>query len=232
MDDLEVLEKNLGYSFRDRDLFLTALTHSSYAKELVDGTAYNERLEFLGDAFFDAVVGEEFFRRFTDRKEGFLSRMRAQVVCENSLARRAKAIDLGNYLRLGRGEEKTGGRSRPSILADAMEAIIGAIYLDGGFDEVRRVVLDIFGEEIDSASRGELHNEDHKTKLQELLQARGIRDIRYESIDESGPDHDKIFTAGLYVNGELCSEGRGKSKKEAQQQAAGKLLEREAENAL
>lgn len=232
MTDPAMLEKKLGYSFRDRDLFETALTHSSFAKEQGEEIAYNERLEFLGDAFFDAVIGEEFFRRFEDKEEGFLSRMRAQVVCEGSLAERAKAIDLGEHIRLSKGEEKTGGRSRPSILADAMEALIGAIYLDGGFEAVKRVVLDLFAEEVDKASRGESDNRDYKTRLQEILQARGIRDIRYESIDESGPDHDKTFTAGLYVNGKLQSEGRGKSKKEAQQQAAKNTFEREAENAL
>ena len=232
MNDPTTLEKKLGYSFNDRDLLITALTHSSYAKESGGEIRYNERLEFLGDAFFDAVIGEEFFRRFEDKEEGFLSRMRAQVVCESSLASCAKAMDIGGYLRLSRGEEKTGGRNRQSILADAMEALIGAIYLDGGFETVKKVVLDLFAEEVDRASRGESDNRDHKTRLQEILQARGIRDIRYESVDESGPDHDKTFTAGLYVNGKLMSEGKGKSKKEAQQQAAKITLEREAGNAL
>ena len=232
MADLEILENSLGYRFRDRDLFITALTHSSFAKEQGGGLKYNERLEFLGDAFFDAVVGEAFFIRFRERDEGSLSKMRAQVVCESSLASAAKAIGVGEYLRLGRGEDKTGGRSRQSILADAMEAVIGAIYLDGGFEEVKRVVLSIFGEEIDRVSRGDSDNRDYKTRLQEMLQARGIRDIKYESTAESGPDHDKTFTAGLYVDGQLISEGMGKSKKEAQQQAARKQLEREAKNAL
>lgn len=227
MADHEILEKKIDYSFTNGDILTTALTHSSYAKEKGGGIEFNERLEFLGDAFFDAVIGEEFFRIFPDREEGFLSRIRATIVCEASLADKASQIDLGTFLRLSRGEEKTGGRSRPSILADAMEAVIGAVYLDGGFDEVKRVVLALFREEIDQAASGRYRTTDHKTALQEKLQARGITGIRYDLVEESGPDHDKTFVMGLYIDGELVSKGKGKSKKEAEQEAAKIKLERE-----
>lgn len=232
MVDHSQLEERLGYRFKDQQLLQTALTHSSYANEHGGHIKYNERLEFLGDAFFDAVVGEAFFRRFPNREEGFLSRIRAVIVCEDSLARKANQIGLGSFLRLSHGEEKTGGRNRTSILADAMEAIIGAIYLDGGFEAVQNVVLTLFQEEIEDASQGKVNTRDYKTRLQEWLQARGITDIRYELIEESGPDHDKTFVMGLIVEGKMLSRGEGKSKKEAQQQAAKITLERESKHAL
>ena len=232
MDSLNKLEERTGYHFRDPDLLQTALTHSSYANERGKNTAYNERLEFLGDAFFDAVIGEEFYFRFPDKEEGFLSRIRAVIVCEKSLGEKAAQLGLGEFIRMSRGEEKTGGRHRISIMADAMEAVIGAVYLDGGFDEVKGFILRLFEEEIEEASEGKYLTVDYKTRLQELLQARGVTDIRYELTGESGPDHDKTFVTGLYVNGELQSQGKGKSKKEAQQDAARIKLEREINNAL
>lgn len=230
--DLTLLEERLDYRFSDRQLLVTALTHSSYVREHGGGEQDNERLEFLGDAFFDAVIGEELFRMFPRKEEGFLSRVRATIVCERSLADKAGQIGLGAFLRLGRGEEKTGGRERSSVLADAMEAVIGAVYLDGGFEEVKKMTLVLFAPEIEETARGHYQTHDYKTRLQEVLQARGITDIRYDVLKEDGPDHDKTFTTGLYVGGELCSEGTGKSKKEAQQQAARKLLEREKGNVL
>lgn len=233
-ESLEALEEKLGYSFRTRDNIITAMTHSSFAKESRDQekVEYNERLEFLGDAFFDAIVGEEFYRRFPDKEEGFLSKMRAMVVCENSLADKAEQLKLGDHLRLSRGEDKTGGRHRTSILADAMEAVIGAVYLDSDFETTRDFVLRLFREEIEDSAFGRNRNTDYKTELQEQLQARGITDIRYEVIDETGPDHDKTFTVRLFINGRSQTEGTGKSKKEAQQDAARIKLERETDNAL
>ena len=227
MGDVRELEEKLGYGFHDKDILTAALTHSSYAKEKGGGVRYNERLEFLGDAFFDAIVGEEFFRLFPEKKEGSLSRLRAIIVCESSLANKARQIGLGKEILLGRGEEKTGGRNRTSILADAMEAIIGAIYLDGGFEVTKKAVLDLFRKEIDEAACGRAPDTDHKTRLQEKLQAEGVVQISYEVLDETGPDHDKTFVAGLYVDGVLQSKGKGKSKKEAQQNAAKAKLERE-----
>ena len=232
MEMTEVIEKKTGYHFTDPQLLVTALTHSSYANEQGSHIEHNERLEFLGDAFFDAVVGEEFYRRFPDREEGFLSRIRAVIVCEKSLGEKAAELGLGELIRLSRGEEKCGGRKRQSILADSLEALIGAVYLDGGFETVKKFVLKIFKDEIDDASSGKYRTIDYKSHLQEHLQAKGIMDINYDIIDERGPDHDKTFVAGLFVDGKLLSRGSGKNKKEAQQNAAKIILERETDNAL
>lgn len=230
--DLGRLEERMGYRFCDRDLLAAALTHSSYVREQNRGGECNERLEFLGDAFFDAIIGEELYRMYPDREEGFLSKVRATIVCEPSLAEQACRLDLGAHLRLSRGEEKTGGRSRASILADAMEAVIGAIYLDGGFSRARSFVLDLFRQVIDDTKQGKFQIYDYKTVLQESLQARGITDIRYEVIREEGPDHQKQFTVGLYVGGRLMTEGRGRSKKQAEQKAAEIQMEKEEKNVL
>lgn len=227
MKDKTSLQQKLGYTFRDPDLLETALTHSSYSKEHGEGARSNERLEFLGDAFFDAIIGEELFRIFPDREEGWLSRIRATIVCEKSLAAQARKLELGDFLLLGHGEEKSGGRRRESILADATEALIGAIYLDGGYEAVRQVVLDLFCGVIDDTRRGIFVVYDYKTHLQEVLQARGITDIRYQMTGEEGPDHDKTFTVTLYIDGVPSSQGRGKSKKQAEQNAAMKALKEE-----
>lgn len=226
MKDTAMLQQELGYTFREQKLLETALTHSSYSREQGAGCECNERLEFLGDAFFDAIIGEELYRIFPEKEEGTLSRIRATIVCEKSLAQAARRLDLGSFLMLGHGEEKTGGRHRESILADAMEAIMGAVYLDGGFDAVRGMVLDLFRTVIDDARRGKYIIHDYKTHLQEQLQARGITEIRYDMTGQTGPDHDKTFTVCLYVNGQPAAEGRGKSKKQAEQRAAQQALER------
>lgn len=225
--DIGKLQQELGYTFQDPTLLQTALTHSSYSKEQGGQKQSNERLEFLGDAFFDAIIGEELYRLFPGKEEGLLSRIRATIVCEKSLAQAARGLDLGAFLLLGNGEEKTGGRQRESILADALEAVIGAIYLDGGFEEVRRTVLDLFRGVIDDTKRGKFIVHDYKTHLQERLQARGITDIRYEMTGEEGPDHDKTFTVCLHVNGRPRTQGSGKSKKQAEQKAAQMALEEE-----
>ena len=222
------LQKKINYTFQDPALIQEALRHSSYVKEHDRNGRSNERLEFLGDAFFDAIIGEELFRIFSQREEGFLSRSRATIVCEKSLAHEARRIGLGEYLLVGNGEEKNGGRQRESILADALEAVIGAVYLDGGFGAVREVVLGLFHETIENAAHGKYMVHDYKTRLQERLQARGITSIRYEMIREEGPDHDKTFTVRLLTNEQPQTEGTGKSKKQAEQQAAQKMLERES----
>ena len=227
MKDVGMLQRELGYEFREPALLKTALTHSSYSREHGGNIECNERLEFLGDAFFDAIIGEELFRIFPDKEEGLLSRIRSTIVCEKSLAQAADRLDLGAFLMLGRGEEKTGGRQRESILADAMEAVIGAIYLDGGFDAVRSAVLAQFRDVIDDTKRGKYIIHDYKTRLQERLQAQGITQIRYEMTDQKGPDHAKVFTVCLYVNDKPCAEGSGRSKKQAEQQAAQRALEEE-----
>lgn len=225
MADLKQLEEKISYVFRDGKLLLTSVTHSSYVKEHSREEKSNERLEFLGDAFFDAIIGEELFKMFPNKEEGFLSRTRAALVCEKSLANEARKLGLGEYLRLGNGEEKSGGRTRESILADAMEAVIGAVYIDGGFEEVKRVVLSLFEKTIDDARHGKYVINDYKTALQEKLQSRGITDIRYTLVKEMGPDHDKTFIVQLEVDGEPKTKGRGKSKKQAEQQAAEEMME-------
>ncbi|MFQ8603237.1 MAG: ribonuclease III [Anaerovoracaceae bacterium] len=227
MNNTQQLEAGIDYEFKDKKLLVTAVTHSSYVKEHCKAEKSNERLEFLGDAFFDAIIGEELFKIFPNKEEGFLSRIRATLVCEKSLAKEAVNLQLGEYLLLGNGEEKSGGRFRESILADALEALIGAVYLDGGFEEVKRVVLKLFQDSIIDAKNGKYIITDYKTAIQERLQSKGITDIKYNLIKEIGPDHDKTFIVRLEVNGRPMSKGRGKSKKQAEQQAAEELMERD-----
>lgn len=227
MDNIRQLEKKIGYNFKNIELLKNAVTHSSYIKENDRDSKSNERLEFLGDAFFDAVIGEELYRSFPDKEEGFLSRTRATLVCEKSLATEAKQLDIGAYMLLGNGEDHNGGRSRESILADAMEAIIGAVYMDGGFENVKKVVLSLFGKYIEDVKHGKYMVTDYKTTLQEKLQGRGITKIRYVMLDESGPDHDKTFLVQLEVDGKPKTKGSGKSKKQAEQNAAEAMLEKE-----
>ena len=221
------IEEKIGYSFKDRTLLETALTHSSFAREK-GGGQFNERMEFLGDAMLDAIVGEELYREFPGREEGFLSRTRAALVCEKFLFEVAQKIGLGEHLKLGPGEERTGGRNRPSILADAVEAIIGAVFLDGGYEETGRVVRGLLADGLRDAREGRLLVKDYKTALQEILQAEGITAdrIRYADTGESGPDHDKVFTVSLIIDGREEAEGEGKSKKQAQQKAAEAALSR------
>ncbi len=221
------IEEKIGYSFKDRSLLETALTHSSYAREK-SGGEYNERMEFLGDAMLDAIAGEELYREFPGREEGFLSRTRAALVCEKFLFEVAGHIGLGEYLKLGTGEEKTGGRTRPSILADAVEALIGAVFLDGGYEAARKVVLLLLEEGLNDVREGRILVTDYKTALQELLQAEGIsaENIHYVDAGESGPDHDKMFTVKLMIQDREEARGEGKSKKQAQQKAAEEALSR------
>ena len=210
-----------GYSFSDERLIRNALTHSSYASEHRLGYGMNnERLEFIGDAFVDAVVGTELFGMMRDAHEGELSRCRADVVCEDTLADVASGMGLGDYLYLGRGEEANGGRHKPSILADAFEALMGAIIMDGGYEACRGVILRLLGDRIALASEGKL-NKDYKTKLQEILQNkdRNVK-IAYEITDQSGPDHSKLFTTQVTMNGRVLGRGSGRSKARAEQAAA------------
>lgn len=227
MENIRQLEKKIGYRFNDIEILKNAVTHSSYIKEHDRQGRSNERLEFLGDAFFDAVIGEELYRIFPDKEEGFLSRTRATLVCEKSLANEARKLGIGEYILLGNGEAHNGGRKRESILADTMEAILGAVYLDGGFEAVKNVVLAVFGHAIDDAKKGKYVVVDHKTVLQEKLQSRGTTQIKYRLLEETGPDHDKTFLVQLEVNGDPKTTGKGKSKKQAEQQAAEAMLEKE-----
>jgi len=217
----EKLYKLTGYRFRNEKLLKNALTHSSFASEQKLSYEHNnERLEFIGDAFVDAAVGEELFRIMGTAHEGVLSRCRADVVCEDSLAEAAASMGLGEFLYLGRGEEASGGRGKASILADAFEALIGAIILDGGYEAGKSVILKILGNRIRLGAEGKL-NKDFKTRLQEKLQEKdhGVR-IEYLKTAESGPDHNKTFTIELLVNGKTAGTGTGPSKAKAEQAAA------------
>ncbi|MGV8146317.1 MAG: ribonuclease III [Alkaliphilus sp.] len=223
---LNEIQDIIEYKFKNIFLLQEALTHSSHAKECKDRKmSYNERLEFLGDSIFGLVVSDYIFNKYSDMPEGELTKIRANVVCEASLAERALKIDLGEYMRLGKGEEASGGRQRVSILADAMEAVIGAMYIDGGLDVTRKFVLSTFIENIELAVKGKL-NKDYKTHLQELLQSRSKEKITYKVVGESGPDHDKIFEIEVSVGARVLGIGIGKSKKEAEQESAKKALDK------
>lgn len=219
--DFAKLYDVIGYSFSDEKLLKTALTHSSYASEHRLGyERNNERLEFIGDAYVDAVVGSELFEIMGDAHEGKLSRCRADVVCEDSLADVASRMGLGEYLYLGKGEDSSGGRRKASLLADAFEALMGAIIIDGGFGEGRRVILRLLSDKIRLASEGKL-NKDFKTKLQEKLQEKDHSvQISYRIIGQVGPDHSKTFTMQVAANGRVLGTGSGRSKAKAEQAAA------------
>lgn len=212
------LEGNLGYQFRDQSLLKRALTHSSYANEKwKDSLASNERLEFLGDSILGFLVAEQLYRQYPDHPEGDLTRMRAELVCETNLARAAERLKLGKYLLLGRGEEQGGGRSRSSINADAVESVIAASYLDGGFQAAREIVQRLILADAPGERAG---NADFKTALQELVQRKRNQCLTYTLLDESGPDHDKTFRVEVSLNGQTVGAGSGTSKKRAEQAAA------------
>ena len=222
---MQELERKIGYRFRDRRLLETALTHSSYANERRDeGCESYERLEFLGDSILGHVTADFLYRQEPTIPEGRMTRLRAELVCEASLHRIAQRLDLGRYMRLGKGEERTRGRERPSILADMVESLIAAMYLDSGsLEQPRRFILE---ELLQQADLGEQHqSEDYKTMLQELVQRRPNQKIGYELLSESGPDHDKTFCFSVTINGQAVGEGSGRSKKEAEQMAAKQALE-------
>ncbi|MEX2539945.1 MAG: ribonuclease III [Actinomycetota bacterium] len=216
------LESKLGVSFRDPSIFDVALTHRSYAYEH-DVPETNERLEFLGDAILNLCVTDLLYKRFPDQSEGDLAKLRASLVSEPALADVAVDLGLGPAIRLGRGERMSGGHSKPSIMADTLEAVIGAIYLDGGISTVRRVVRLLFGELVEAAAGRDIPK-DAKTRLQEVVTRRHAILPRYRVVG-SGPDHAKRFRAEVYVNDELCGRGEGRSKKEAEQAAAAAALD-------
>ncbi|BBB93226.1 MAG TPA: ribonuclease III [Methylomusa anaerophila] len=216
--------QTLGVEFYDYKLLHQALTHTSYANETKSPRVkHNERLEFLGDAVLDLIISSYLFSKCPHLPEGELTKARAQVVCEHTLAKRALELGIGDYLLLGKGEALSGGRERISILADAFEAIIGAVYLDLGFKNAAKYVLRQLGEELALVEQGD-YLKDYKTWLQEVVQKSTDSKIVYEVIDEQGPDHDKSFEEAVTVNGERLGTGWGKSKKEAEQQAAKKAL--------
>ena len=212
------LERRIGYEFHNLSLLQNALTHSSYANERWHNSLLsNERLEFLGDSILGMVVAEHLYRSFPDRPEGELSRMRADMVCETSLAQVADRLDLGTHLMLGHGEEQGGGRTRASILADAVESVIAASYLDGGFTAARTFIERFILPNVPVTG---FHNADYKTALQELVQQKKNQVLSYALVGESGPDHAKQFVVQVLLNGEPIGEGTGSSKKRAEQEAA------------
>ena len=219
-------QKILSYRFREPELLTRALTHSSFNGNQEEYLEENyEKLEFLGDAFLDAVVSQWLIQEHPDMKEGDLSKTRALIVCEKSLARIALQLGIPPFIRMSRGEEITGGRDRPSILADTVEAVIGAIFLDGGYNAVRDFILNTFRETFREALQ-DVGKKDFKTRLQELLQQRGTVEIRYVVVKEEGPPHDKTFYVNLMIEGSLAGSGQGRSKKEAEQNAAEDGLKR------
>lgn len=217
--------EKLGYTFKNEELLETALTHSSYIKDMdMTPDMSNERLEFLGDAILDAVTAKMLFDRLPEASEGAMTKYRAMIVKGKSLAAIAQGLDIGSELKLGRGEEMYGGRSRVSNLENAMEALIAAVFLDGGYEAAREFIEKQFSEKIEKVLSGK-PPEDHKSALQEKLQASGPVSIKYETVREEGPEHDKTFYVRVVVDGSECGRGSGKSKKEAEQQAAGMALE-------
>ncbi|MBK5240940.1 ribonuclease III [Clostridium sp.] len=222
---LQQLEEKLGLNFSDKQLLKVAITHSSYAnqKRVVE---FNERLEFLGDSVLQIIISEYLYCHFTEKPEGYLSKIRSLIVCENSLCDIANGWELGKYMNMSKGEEITGGRNRVSILADCVEAIIAAIYLDKGIEYSKTFILDNFRRTIEKAISNEIVL-DYKTKIQEILQQNGEVDICYELVKFEGPPHRREFFVDLLINHSIKGSGRGYSKKEAEQNAAKEVMLRQ-----
>lgn len=220
---MEVLQKKLNYKFNNIKLLENALTHSSYANEVRNGLTSNERLEFLGDSVLSIIVADYLFLHFKNILEGELTKLRASLVCEKSLCVFARQLDLGKYLMLGKGEDKGGGRERDSILADAFEAVIAAIYLDGGMTAATEFVLSYVEPEL--VDKNEHTFKDYKTALQEIIQRNPEENVYYVLKGESGPDHNKVFEVEVHLNSNVIGCGKGKNKKQAEQMAAKQALE-------
>ncbi len=220
---LERIEKEIGYEFKNKELLKTALTHTSYAYEKHINS--NEKLEFLGDSILEFLSSRYLYENYPNLREGEMTKVRATVVCEKSLYKIASKHNFGEYLFLGKSEKINGGNKRPAILADSVEAVIAAMYLDGGLEIVDKFIIKNLKEEIERAST-HVGDKDYKTVLQEKLQEGGDVKIEYEITKESGPDHDKSFEAQVIFNGKILAKGAGKSKKGAEMQAAKKALEK------
>lgn len=217
----EDFQKTIGYTFKNESLLKTAFTHSSYANEKQLKTDCNERLEFLGDSVLGVISADYFYHNLSHLPEGEMTKRRAACVCEKSLFEFSKEIDLGKYILLGKGEEHSGGRTRPSILADAFEAVIAAVYLDGGLEEARKFVLHF----IKKAVTNQPSFNDYKTALQEIIQKNPDEHLTYVLVGESGPDHNKRFEVEVHLNSNIIGTGIGISKKSAEQEAAKSALE-------
>ena len=219
---MEALEKNLNYQFNNKELLLNALTHSSYANEARRGITSNERLEFLGDSVLSVIVADYLYKNFSSLPEGELTKLRASLVCEKSLCSFSRELEIGKFLRLGKGEEKNGGKERDSILADAFEAVLAAMYLDGGMEVARKHVMRFILDELKHTDDEVF--KDYKTALQEIIQRNPEESVSYFLTDEKGPDHDKVFTVEVRLNSNVIGTGKGKSKKQAEQMAAKQAL--------
>ncbi len=220
---MEQFEQIIHYEFKNKKLLQEALSHSSYANENKKNLNSNERLEFLGDSVLSIVVSQYLFEHFKHLPEGELTKIRASLVCEKALFVFAQQIDLGDYILLGKGEEHTGGRERPSILADAFEAVIAAIFLDGGLEAARKHILSFIPKDIDIKKSVAFN--DYKTMLQEIIQQNPEEKIEYVTKGQSGPDHDKAFVVQVCLNSNVIGNGTGRSKKAAEQMAAKEALE-------
>lgn len=219
-EDYAVLEKKIGYEFQDKALLCQALTHSSFSNEQKINKSENyERLEFLGDAVLELISSQFFFKQYPDWKEGQLTRVRSSMVCEPALAYCAREIELQKYIRLGKGEETTGGRNRDSIISDVMEAVLGAIYLDGGLSYAETFVHTFILSDLENKQLFY----DSKSILQERVQKEG-KELSYQLVSETGPDHDKVFVIEALIDGEVVGSGTGRSKKSAEQQAAYQVI--------
>ena len=220
---MEKLQKNMGYQFKNIDLLKTSLSHSSYANEMKKTVKCNERLEFLGDAVLSIIVSDYLFKNYTHLPEGELTKLRASLVCEKNLAEYSRELEVGDFLLLGKGEEMNGGRSRSSILADAFEAILAALYLDSDLETATEYVLRFVKNQLENTK--EVNFKDYKTILQEIIQQNREENVKYYLTEESGPDHDKKFVVEVRLNSNVIGKGQGRSKKEAEQQAAKEALE-------
>ena len=230
LKDLQELQRRLDYSFKDTILLERALTHSSFAYERRSGIEGEvsedyESMEFLGDTILGFLISEHLFLSQPSRSEGELSKIRSFLVSANHLASLSQELDLGAFLRLGHGEEKTGGRHKKALLADLFESLIAAIYLDGGFEPTRRFVFSRFSSQLEEIAEKQLDFQDSKSLLQEQLHARGFTEPAYQVVEELGPDHSKQFVVEVHIEDKLLATASGKSKKEAQQRAAEKALE-------
>ena len=218
-------EENLQYEVLDRSLLETALTHTSFVKGDGRNAEHNERMEFLGDAVLELIVSEHLYHTRPDLQEGEMTRMRARLVCEGALFSAAKALGVPAFLRLGHGEESTGGRTKPSVVSDAMEAVIGAIFLDGGMEQAKRVVLERVIKLLEAA-RVDSSDKDFKTRLQESVQKDHLGQLTYELVGTDGPEHSKVFTMRVLLDARAIGTGSGKTKQSAGQAAAEAALER------
>ena len=226
LEELVNLEEKINYTFKNRDNLVLALTHSSYANENKHNRLMsNERLEFLGDSVLNVVISEKIYTKYSNLSEGDMTKARSTIVCEASLVECANALELSKYLLLGKGEELSGGRYRHSIVADAFEAVIGAIYIDGSIKSARKFIKSNMNQIILNAIKG-YNYQDYKTQLQEVVQSKGNNKIAYELLEQKGPDHDKTFVTQVWVGDKILGIGKGKTKKESEQHAALIALEK------